>query len=134
MDKAYALDSFALLAHLENEKRGEKVTRVLLAAQQTQHIKLYMSIINLGEVYYITMRERGEQKAEEIFALIMLLPIQIIEADIAATINASKLKSRYPVAYADCFAASLAISKGIKLMTGDPEFRKMENEVKIEWL
>lgn len=134
MDNAYVLDSFALLAHLENEERGKRVTKILKKAQESQYIRLYISVINLGEVYYITMRERGEEKTEEIFELIKLLPIEIIEADITAAINASKLKSKYPVAYADCFAASLAIQKDVKVITGDPEFKKLEDEVKVKWI
>ena len=130
----YVLDSFAILAHLENEERGEKVTNILKEARESQDIILYASIINIGEVYYITMRERGEEKAEEVFSLIKLLPIQIIEVDTDLTLKASKLKAKYPVAYADCFAASLAIEKDASVVTGDPEFMKMQEEVKIEWI
>lgn len=108
MDNAYVLDSFALLAHLENETRGAEVTHILKKANWSNDIELYMSVVNLGEVYYITMRERGEEKAEEVLSFIKLLPLHIIEADLEATIATSRLKSRYSVAYADCFAASLA--------------------------
>jgi len=132
--KEYVLDSFAFLAHLENEGRGAKVTNILKEARKSQDIILYASVINLGEVYYITMRERGEEKAEEVFSLIKLLPIQIIEADTELTLKASRLKAKYPVAYADCFAASLAIEKDASVITGDPEFKKMEKEVRIEWI
>ncbi|NIM12161.1 MAG: PIN domain-containing protein [Candidatus Aminicenantes bacterium] len=132
--KEYVLDSFAFLAHLENEERGTKVTNILKDARGSQNIILYASVINIGEVYYITMRERGKEKAEEVFSLIKLLPVQIIEADTELTIKASRLKAKYPVAYADCFAASLAIEKDASLITGDPEFKKMEEEVKVEWI
>jgi PIN domain nuclease of toxin-antitoxin system len=88
----YVLDSFAFLAHLENEERGIKVTNILKDARESQDIILYASVINIGEVYYITMRERGEEKAEEVFSLIKRLPIQIIEADTDLTLKASKLK------------------------------------------
>jgi len=130
----YVLDSFAFLAHLENEERGVKVTNILKDARESQDIILYASVINIGEVYYITMRERGEEKAEEVFSLIKRLPIQIIEADTDLTLKASKLKAKYPIAYADCFAASLAIEKDASVITGDPEFMKMEGEVKVKWI
>ena len=130
----YVLDSFAFLAHLENEERGVEVTNILKDAWESQDIILYASVINIGEVYYITMRERGVEKAEEVFSLIKRLPIQIIEADIDLTLKASKLKAKYPVAYADCFAASLAIEKDASVITGDPEFMKMEEEVKVKWI
>ncbi len=105
-NKAFVLDSFALIAHLENEERGAKVTKILKEARKSKEITLYVSVVNLGEVYYITMRERGEEKAEEVFALIKRLPLEIIDADIDLTLKASRLKAKYPVAYADCFAAS----------------------------
>lgn len=50
------------------------------------------------------------------------------------TLKSSRLKAKYPVAYADCFAAALATEKDARIVTGDPEFKKMEGEVKIEWL
>ncbi len=134
MSEVYVLDSFALIAHLEDETRGAKVTEILKNAQKSQDIILYLSVINLGEVYYITMRERGEAKAEEVLSLIRLMPIQIIEANFDLTLDAAKLKSKYPVAYADCFAAALAIKKKARVITGDPEFRDMEEEVKVEWI
>jgi ribonuclease VapC len=130
----YVLDSFALLAHLEDEERGVKVTEILKNAQQAENIILYVSVVNLGEVYYITMRERGEVKAEEVLALIKMLPIQIINVDLDLTLKASRLKSKYPVAYADCFAAALATEKNAKVITGDPEFNEMEEEIRIEWI
>ena len=80
------------------------------------------------------MRERGEVKAEEVLALIKMLPIQIINVDLDLTLIASRLKSKYPVAYADCFAAALANEKNAKVITGDPEFIKMEEEIRIEWI
>lgn len=132
--KQYVLDSFALIAHLENEKRGANVTSILKEAQDTEDVTLYMSAINLGEVYYITMRERGEEKAEEVLSFIKLLPIQIIEPDLDLTLKAAKLKAKYSAAYADCFAASLAIEKDVPVITGDPEFKSMEKEVKVEWI
>lgn len=134
MDNAYVLDSYALLAHLENETRGAEVTNLLKNATWSNDIELYMSVVNLGEDYYITMRERGEEKAEEVLSFIKLLPLHIIEVDLEATIAASKLKSRYSVAYANCFAASLAKQKDVKVITGDPEFKKLEEEIRVEWI
>ncbi len=133
MDNAYVLDSFALLAHLEGEVRGEKVTEILKKAREGKG-SLYISVINLGEVYYITTRERGSEKANEVLMLIEQLPIKIVDVDRDLTISAAKLKAQHSVAYADCFASALAMKKNIKLITGDPEFKKFEKEVKIIWI
>ncbi len=133
MDSSVVFDSFALMAHFEGEERGVKVTSLLKKAQSGQ-IVIYMSVINLGEVYYITMRERGIEKAEEVLLLTKQLPVKIINPDMDTTVSAARLKARHPVAYADCFAAALAKVKGMPIVTGDPEFKRFEDEVKIIWI
>ena len=133
MDNAVVLDSFALIAHFEGDDHAAKVTSMLRKAQSGA-FTIYMSAINFGEVYYITMRERGNEKAEEIFILTEQLPIKIVNPDMDTTISAAKLKAKYPVAYADCFAAATALRLEATLLTGDPEFKKLASMVPIEWL
>ena len=91
-------------------------------------------MINFGEIYYNTCRERGIEKAREILFIIEQLPVIIVDADKALTLEAARLKALYPVAYADSFAAALGVMKKCKVITGDPEFRKMAKEVKTEWI
>jgi len=133
MDSAYVLDSYALIAHFEDEAGGEQVRKVLKAAHAGK-TKLYMSVINFGEVYYNTYRERGREKADETLFIIEQLPVTIVNADMEITIKAAELKSVHSVAYADCFAAALAIIKKAKVITGDPEFKRFGETVKVEWL
>lgn len=133
MDNVYVLDSFALLAHFEGEKRGGKVTELLEKAAEGKRL-LYMSVITLGEIYYLTLRERDGKEAEDVLMMVGQLPITVEDADKALTVEAAKLKARYPVAYADCFAAALALEKEGRLVTGDPEFKHFEKDVKIVWI
>jgi predicted nucleic acid-binding protein len=133
MDNSYVLDSFALIAHFEDEVGGDKVRSLLKSAREGK-TKLYLSIINFGEIYYNTLRERGIEKADETKLIIEQLPIIIIDADKPITIEAAKLKALYPVAYADCFAAALGVMKKSKVVTGDPEFKKFIKSVKLEWI
>lgn len=133
MDSSYILDSYALIAHFEDESGGEKVRKILKAAQAGE-TKLYLSVINLGEIFYNTMRERGINKANETKFIIEQLPVSIVDADKAITIEAAKLKARHSIAFADCFAAALGILKKAKVVTGDLEFKKLEKDVGIEWL
>lgn len=133
MDNLYVLDSYALIAHFEDEAGGEKVRSILKSAQEGK-TKLYLSVINFGEIYYNTLRERGIEKANETKLIIEQLPVMIIDADKTLTIEAAKLKALYPVAYADCFAAALGVMKKAKVVTGDPEFKKFIKSVKLEWI
>jgi ribonuclease VapC len=133
MDSAYVLDSYALLAHFEDESGGERV-RVLLRAAQAGKARLFLSIVNLGEVYYNTLRERGPKPAEEAWFITTELPIEIVDADKEITLEAAKLKGTHAVAYADCFAAALGVREKARVVTGDPEFKKFGDAVQIEWI
>ena len=133
MDSAYVLDSYALLAHFEDEPGGEKVRR-LLGSAQAGKTALYLSVINLGEVYYVTLKERGVEEAEQVLFTVAQLPIRLVNADRDLTLVAARLKGLHPVAYADCFAAALAAEKKAKVVTGDPEFRKFGEAVRVEWM
>ena len=133
MDSAYVLDSYALIAHFEDNAGGGKVRKILRAAHAGK-TRLYLSVINLGEIYYNIVRERGVEKADETMFVIEQLPISIIEADRAITLEAAGLKAQYSIAYADCFAAALGILKKARVVTGDPEFKKVAEKVKIEWI
>ena len=133
MDSAYVLDSYAMIAHFEDEAGGEQVRKVLKAAHAGK-TKLYMSVINLGEIYYNTYRERGREKADEAVFLMRQLPVTLVNADMEITIEAAGLKSVHPVAYADCFAAALGIRNRATVITGDPEFKRFGKLVKIKWI
>jgi predicted nucleic acid-binding protein len=133
VDSVYVLDSYALLAHFEDEAGGEKVRKILRAASAGK-TRLFLSVINLGELYYISLREQGRDMAEQILFLMEQLPIDIVTADREMTLEAAKLKGTHPVAYADCFAAALAIRKNAKVVTGDSEFKIFERILSVEWI
>ena len=129
----YILDSFALLAHFQDEPGRPEVEAILRLAER-QAAMLYMSVINLGEVGTIVERRRGLAAVQEVMGVIDHLPITIVDADRRLTFLAAHIKALYPISYADAFAVALAqIKQGI-VVTGDPEFRKVEELIIIEWI
>lgn len=131
----FVLDSYAVLAFLEGAEGHERV-RGLLQKALVGRCELFMSTINLGEVLYITERERGLPKAQEVLARIDELPIKVIDVNRAHTLTASHIKAQWPIAYADCFAIALAKLQDATIVTGDPEFRPLgaASVVPIAWL
>ena len=127
------LDSYSLLAYIEGEAGAEKMIEIFRVARDSGR-DLLLSVVNWGEVYYITMREAGHERAGEVAQLISTLPIQIVPADLDLTRQAAALKSKHKMSYADCFAAALAKQRKAELVTGDKEYRQVEGEVKIHWL
>ncbi len=131
----YVLDSYALLAYFESDPEGNRVEELFEKAAR-QECRLYMSMVNLGEVLYIVERNRGLARAQETLARIDELPIHIVDADRPVTLAAAHIKAGCPIAYADCFAAALSQLKVATVVTGDREFRKIKQDcnVKVEWL
>jgi predicted nucleic acid-binding protein len=129
------LDSWALIAFFEDEPAAEVVEKMLQQAAGEKD-KLLMSVVNWGEVYYNTMRavsqEAADQKAREIAAL----PIDIIGVsdDLALAKQAAVFKATHRMSYADCFAAALAKQRNAEIVTGNPEFKAVEKEIKVAWL
>jgi len=130
---AYILDSFALMAYLEDEVGGGQVTPILrTAAAGETHV--YFSLINYGECLYIIEREQGLTKAQEMIAVVDQLPIEIISVDRLRIFAAAHIKAHYSLSYADAFVVALAQEFNATVMAGDPEFRNVENIIPILWL
>ena len=129
------LDSWALIAFFEDEPAAEQVEKLLAQASAEKH-KLLLSVVNWGELYYNTMREVSQEGAEQQARAIATLPIDIVGVgdDLALARQAAIYKATHKMAYADCFAAALAKSMNAELLTGDPEFKALEKEIKINWL
>ena len=129
------LDSWALIAFFEDEPAAEQVEIILQRAADEKH-KLLMSVVNWGEIYYNTMREVSQKAAEQQARDIAALPIEIVGVDDDLTLarQAAIFKATKKMAYADCFAAALAKLRNAELVTGDPEFKQVEKEIKINWL
>jgi ribonuclease VapC len=129
----FVLDSYALIAYFEGEIGAEKVKGLLRKAESGK-LSLLMSMVNWGEVYYILYRSKGEHTAEEGKLVMDQLPITLVEVNKPVTYQAARLKAKYAVAFGDCFAAALAIVNKSQVVTGDPEFEKLERELSISWI
>jgi ribonuclease VapC len=129
----FVLDTFAMLAYLRDEPAAPRVQRVLEDCQNNR-CRSCISLINLGEVLYITERRGGLTRAQDALALIQSLPIEIVSADEQNVFSAAHIKANYPISYADSFAVAAALERSGIVITGDPEFKDVEQVVTIEWL
>jgi ribonuclease VapC len=131
--KRYVLDSYAVIAYFEDEPGADRVAKVLRQLVQGK-AKGFMSVVNWGEVYYNTMREQGVAEAEKVILQLDKFPIQIVEVNKDLTYEAAKLKGKYRIASADCFAVALSVKLKASLVTGDPEFKKLRGRISIHWI
>jgi predicted nucleic acid-binding protein len=127
------LDAYSLISYLEGEDGKDRMIEVFKVARDSGRA-LLLCVVNWGEVYYITLREAGRERAEQIVHLLSTLPIQFVPVDMELAKKAAELKASRKMSYADCFAAALAKLRKAELVTGDKEFKQVEEEVKILWI
>ena len=130
---AHVLDASAVMAYFEKEPGYETVT-ALLTATAIGHRRLFLSTVNWGEAYYVTHRTYGLEQANRIAHAIGTFPIELVDVDIELAKQAALLKVSHKLPYVDCFAAALANRHKAILVTGDKDFKVIEDEVKITWL
>lgn len=133
MPSRFVLDSFALMALLQDEPGAERVQALLESASRGEH-ELYMSVVSLGEVMYTIEDRRGVGAAQQALAFIDQSPVQLLDVDRSLALAAARLKAATGMGYADCFVAASAQLLDSTVVTGDLDFRQMEEEVAIEWL
>jgi predicted nucleic acid-binding protein len=127
------LDTWALLAYLDGEPAAQQVRQVLRSARRKQGVVL-LSLIAYGECLYVIEREQGLHQAQRAVGIIDQLAIRVMPADRLLVFEAAHVKARYPVSYADAFSVALAKQNHGRVMTGDPEFKAVESEVRVHWL
>jgi len=130
--KAIVLDSWAVMAYLEDEPAAEQVADIVANAHE-EHVPLFMSVVNVGEVWYIIAREASEADANQSIRELRQLGIEFVDADWILAHEAAAFKSKHKISFADCFAAALAKLKKAHLVTGDKEFKQVEQQIALTW-
>ena len=74
----YILDACALIAFLNDEENADKIEE-LLNQSFADEVSISMSIINLLEVYYSELREKGEEIAQVVLDMVQYYSIHIVD-------------------------------------------------------
>jgi ribonuclease VapC len=122
-----------MLTYFQDEPAAERVEQLLEAARRGE-ASLYLSLINLGEVAYIIERRYGQGRWHVVQTLVDRWPVQVVSIDRERVLNAAHIKAYHPISYADAFAVALAQELNAPVVTGDPEFHKVEEFVQVLWL
>jgi ribonuclease VapC len=133
MPAAQVLDSYALLKLFRDEPGAETVAQILEKAGEHDR-PVHMTEVNYAEVQYMIRRKDGDAAWQTIAGELVAAPIQFHPADRRLADLAADFKTRFKLSLADAFAAALAKEKKAELVTGDPEFKPLEKEIKIHWL
>jgi ribonuclease VapC len=131
--RSRVFDSHALLKLFQKEPGYQKVVRVLEESRRRKRTK-YINAMNLGEIIYATKREFGDQKKLEVLANIERLDLTVLPVPNSLIFQAAEYKAEYSISYADCFVLASALEHEATIVTGDPEFKKVEHLVDIIWV
>lgn len=133
----YILDSYALLCLFDKKRPQEKKAIIsYLERAEKKEIRLVISKINEGEVFYKLFNYLGESIARGVREDIRqgLFPIEVISITDKRVERASEIKAQFPLSYAGAFCIELAQDLNKPILTGDTEFKQVENQVEIVWL
>ena len=127
--KHYVLDANALVRYVRGTEGADKVQSILLQSERGL-ANIRMSVVNLGEAYYILMRHLGDAVAGRAVSTMGNI-ISFVPVELELAIEAAKIKERFKIGYADSFAAALAIRGSCTLVSADPAFEKLGKSIKL---
>jgi predicted nucleic acid-binding protein len=131
----YVLDACALIAVFNAEPGAEKIRNLLWEATNGE-ISVYISPVNLLEVYYDRIKVENLEKADAILQWIYSSAIEVLETIPAALIReAARFKTVYDMSLADTFSCATASWLSATLVTADGEIKPIEavEPVTILW-
>jgi PIN domain nuclease of toxin-antitoxin system len=108
------LDAWAVSALLNHEAAGP-VVRDLLKRHDC-----WISSVNLGEAYYTSLRERGEERTVRAIEELREV-VRLDHPDWPLVRDAAGIKARGGLSYADAFCVATARRHEAPLYTGDDE-------------
>jgi predicted nucleic acid-binding protein len=115
------LDTWAVSALLRDEPAAEHVQRLVVDEHSV------MSSVNLGEVYYVALRDYGSRLATTMVER-MRRSIEIEDPDWSLVRSAAEIKAGGGLSYADAFCVATARRHRAPLYTGDPEIVALDGD------
>ncbi|MGC2656718.1 MAG: type II toxin-antitoxin system VapC family toxin [Bryobacteraceae bacterium] len=131
--KTRVLDSWAILEWMSGRHPAVKVVASLLEEAEEGKARILISAINVGEVYYFSYKHHERALAVSWRESCRTLPVTIEVPAMADIWSAASIKARFPIAYADSFAAAFAQKHNCPLVTGGPEFRIVD-QLELDWI
>ena len=115
----YIFDACALLAFLNDEENADKIEE-LLNRSVVGEVSISISIINLLEVYYSELREKGAEIAQVVLEMVQYYAIHIVNTVSEQVFHeAARMKVAYKMALGDCIGLATAIELSGQFVTSD---------------
>jgi len=129
-NRRYVLDSTAFLTMFEDEEGADTVQELLERANEGE-VLIFVSFVTFTEVFYISIRRKGEKESLRRVGLMKALPVTRIESSEELSLTAGRLKASHKISFADAWVAATAIFYDAILVHKDPEFDQLVEKVKL---
>ncbi len=126
------VDSWALVAWAQDEPAASAVELFFQEADSGK-IQLFMSMLNVGETFYILAKRQSLAIAEAFLARLPSLPVRVVVPDEDGIMAAARIKAENSIAYGDSFAIALAQAENASVITGDREIQE-SGLVLVDWV
>lgn len=113
----YFFDTFAIIEVIKGNKNYERF----------KDFNIITSILNVGELYYIHLKEYNKKTADFWYKKIKFDLVEIAPEIIVKAMYFRFLNKEKNLSLVDCVGYILALSKQIKFLTGDKEFKDLPN-------
>lgn len=131
-DSVWVIDAQPIVAFILREAHWQRVGSLIKASTRGE-ATVRLTAVNAGEVVLGTERALGALVGHRTLDVIQQWT-EIVNVDLELAARAAWFKLRGEISYADCFAAALAHRDGLPLITGDPEFHRVEDVIRVVWL
>ncbi len=89
--------------------------------------KIRITFLNLLEIYYITLLQQGDKKAEEVFTRFKEFVIDLTDVIIFDAMKFRLEHKKKSLSYADCLGYTYARKNNLLFLTGDDGFKELLN-------
>ena len=119
------VDSWPVMEWLKGRQPAATKFRELIEKTLAGEIVLSMSRMNYGEVIYSIRKDLPPHLREQGLTAFLQIPMRFYSVDDQLVDEAAALKAVHKISYADAFAAALGIRLNVPVVTGDPDFIKL---------
>ncbi len=113
----YFFDTYAIIEIIGENKGYDKYKEEEIAT----------SILNIGELYYILLREKGEESADYWYKILKQSAFLV---DVETIIKSMKFRFENKTkkfSFIDCVGYVIAKDKGLRFLSGDKAFENFDN-------
>ncbi len=131
--KKIVFDASAIMRWVQEEKGFKRVKEYIQQAQQGQ-LSCFINQFNLAEVYCVLIKRLGLRAADTFLRNFEVIGVEIILPVDNILWEASRIKSKHQIPFADALVVSSALTKKATILTSDLDFKRVAKTVHVEWL